>query len=118
VKPYAQVARDFGQALVDGDYEAAYGLLSPHLQQSWTPQALERELFAMFSGYAPESVPEELHFEEEDPFVMTQWPDRQPDDLGWAYVGIHGEGFVEAVTVIVAQVDGRALIRHLEWGRP
>jgi hypothetical protein len=49
---------------------------------------------------------------------MTGWKVREPADIGWAYVGISGAGFTEAVSVIVASEGGRYAIRELEWGRP
>lgn len=50
--------------------------------------------------------------------VMAFWPSKQPGDIGWAYVAISGEGFSEAVTVVVSRVNGSLLIRDIEWGRP
>ena len=49
---------------------------------------------------------------------MDYWPDKQPRDIGWAYAAIWGEGFSEAVTVTVAEEEGKEVIRVLEWGRP
>ena len=49
---------------------------------------------------------------------MIGWEVREPADTGWAYVAISGEGFNEAVSVIVASEGGRYAIRRLEWGRP
>ncbi len=47
--------------------------------------------------------------------TLTGWPDRQPDDLGWAYAAISGATFSEAVAGVVTK---EGLIRQLEWGRP
>jgi hypothetical protein len=49
---------------------------------------------------------------------MDDWPARQSQDIGWAYVSITGAGFIEAVTVVVAEENGAAKIREIEWGRP
>ena len=49
---------------------------------------------------------------------MREWPTRQDPDIGWAYVAICGEGFNEAVSVIVSEEGGQAVIRNIEWGRP
>jgi hypothetical protein len=49
---------------------------------------------------------------------MEEWPRKRPGDIGWVYVGIEGDDFIEAVTVVVADVDGALLIREVEWGRP
>ena len=58
-----------------------------------------------------------MHFEPESG-EMFDWPHKQPGDIGWAYVSISGEHFNEAVTCVVAAVNGHNLIRELEWGRP
>jgi hypothetical protein len=50
--------------------------------------------------------------------AMETWPDKQPADVGWVYVGIGGDVYSEAVTVIVTREDGRLKIRAVEWGRP
>jgi hypothetical protein len=69
----------------------------------------------MFEGYS-DGKPQRIHFDEE--FANEDWPGKLPGDLGYAYVGIEGEDFVEAVTVTVANVEGKHLIRDIEWGRP
>lgn len=50
--------------------------------------------------------------------TMTTWPDKQPADLGWAYVSIGGEVYSEAVTVVVTSESGEPKIREVEFGRP
>jgi len=69
----------------------------------------------MFEGYAS-GPPTAIKFDDE--FSLLDWPSRQPGDVGWAYVGIVGHGFVEAVSVTVTEVDGSKFIREIEWGRP
>jgi hypothetical protein len=113
--PYAEVAVAFASALVDGDFVRAHQLLTPEVQRELTQEALRENLYAMFRGYS-ESEPTTIHFDEN--FQMENWPDKRPGDVGWAYVGILGDDFVEAVTVIVADVEGKLLIRDIEWGRP
>ena len=46
--------------------------------------------------------------------VLDHWPDKQPGDIGWAYAAMSGEGFSEAVTVVVADENGKAVIRQIE----
>ena len=113
--PHGKAAVEFASALVAGDYEGARRLLAPDLRGQMTPEELRNELFAMFEGYS-QGKPERIHYDEE--FAHDDWPGKKPGDLGWVYVSIEGEGFVEAVTVIVADVDGEPLIREIEWGRP
>ena len=63
------------------------------------------------------------YFESPPTFVqvmeaMTEWPDKKPHDVGWAYAAIAGDGGSEAVTVVVSSEGGHHLIRSVEWGRP
>ena len=48
----------------------------------------------------------------------TGMPDMHPQDVGWVYVSIGGDGFGEAITVTVTQEQDEMKIRTLEWGRP
>jgi hypothetical protein len=113
--PYGEVAIAFASALADGEFARAQGLLAPELRTRLTPAVLSEELHAMYSGYA-DGEPTGIHYDEQ--FFMTEWPAKEPLDVGWAYVSITGEAIVEAVTVIVAEIDGALLIRAVEWGRP
>jgi hypothetical protein len=115
MKPYAEVGVEFATALVNGDFARAHGLLAPELRAQLTPDGLRERLYRMFRGYS-DGEPREVWFDEE--FQMDDWPDKRTDDVGWAYVSITGDNFVEAVTVIVAKVDGGLFIRNIEWGRP
>jgi len=115
VTPHAKVAVAFASALVDGDFERAHALLAPALQQQFTPDALRENFVDMFRGYARGNA-KSVTFDEQ--FSFENWPAKLPGDLGWAYVGIIGDDFVEGVAVTVADVEGRQLIRHIEWGRP
>lgn len=113
-KRYEQVAIDFASALVDRKFAHAHELLTPDLKREMTPEMLLEALNGM-CAYSP-GRPKRIHFDPQH--SMESWPDKEPGDLGWVYIGILGDDFVEAVTVIVAEVDGRALIREIEWGRP
>jgi len=113
--PYASTAVAFASALVDADFDRAHSLLTPGLRADLTPADLRDRLHQMFSGYA-DGAPVRFHFDEE--FCLEEWPDKQTGDVGWAYVSVEGEDFVEAVSVVVASVDGALLIRNIEWGRP
>jgi hypothetical protein len=113
--PYAEVAVAFASALVDGDFARAESLLTPDLRQQLSREVLREKLYAMFRGYA-EGEPRRALFDEE--FQLEEWRRKRPGDIGWVYVGIEGEDFLEAVNVVVASVEGRLLIRQVEWGRP
>jgi hypothetical protein len=112
---HAKFAAAFASALVEGDYARAHALLAPPLQQQFTPATLRENLYAMFRLYAS-GEPKNILFDEE--FAQTDWPGKLPNDVGWAYVGIEGDDFLEAVTVTIADIDGNHLIRDIIWGRP
>ena len=114
VKPYAEIAIAFASALVEGDFLRANTLLAPDLRRKLSPDALRERLYAMFRGYA-DGGPRSIQF---DNGQLDDWPAKLPGDVGWAYVGIIGDDFIEAVNVIVADIDGKLLIRQVEWGRP
>jgi hypothetical protein len=115
LKRHEQVAVDFASALVAGQFARAQEFLTPALRREWSPERLRESLFGMFSGYA-QGKPRRIHFEPD--FSHDDWPDKRQGDLGWVYVAIEGDDFNEAVAVIVTEVDGNALIREIEWGRP
>jgi len=116
VARFADLALKFAQALVDANFDAAFALLAPEARRELPPEALRSSLLSMYMGYAPEDTPRSAVLEEG--FASTNWPGKRPGDLGCAYVSICGEEFVEALTVTVAIIDGRALIRDVQWGRP
>ena len=101
--------------LVEKDFARAEALLTPELRQELTRDALWARLYGMFRGYS-ESKPRSIHFDEKG--QMEEWPGKRRGDIGWAYVSIEGDDFVEAVRVVVSAVGGKPLIREVEWGRP
>src|SRR5215831_5596720 len=113
--PYGEIAVAFASALAKGDFAVAHELLAPEFRTRLTPAVLSEELHAMFQSYA-DGEPTGIHYDEQ--FFMTDWPAKEAHDVGWAYVSIVGDSFVEAVTVIIADFDGTLLIREIEWGRP
>lgn len=112
---YSKIATNFASALVEGDLELAYSFLTPKLQQEISPGAVQAEFEAMYSGYS-DNEPTHIHFDPQ--FTMTDWPGKQPNDVGWVYVSIMGEDFVEAVAVVISEIEGELLISYIEWGRP
>jgi len=90
-------------------------LLTPELRVALSPTALREELREMYDGYA-KGPATQIQYDEQ--FSMTDWLAKKPGDVGWAYVGIIGADFVEAVTVVVHETDGMLLISQIEWGRP
>ena len=113
--PHAKVAIEFASALVEKDFARAEALLTPELRQELTREVLRARLYGMFRGYS-ESEPRSIRFDEKG--QMEEWPGKQRGDIGWAYVSIEGDDFVEAVGVVVSAVGDKRLIREVKWGRP
>lgn len=111
----SKIATDFASALLGGDYNLAHSFLTPELQQHFSAEELGQEFHAMYSGYA-EGKPTHIVFDPRS--TMTDWPDKHPNDVGWAYVSIVGDDFVEAVAVVITEFEGDLLISEIEWGRP
>lgn len=110
-----KIALDFAQALVDGEFEFASSLLVPEIRQVMTPEQLRLDYEGMIGMYLNPASAQVIF----DPqFTMTDWPGRRPNDVGWVYVSIVGDDFVEAVSVILAEQDEVLLIREIDWGRP
>jgi hypothetical protein len=107
-----QVAAEFARALASNHYDQAHSFLSASLGSMTPVAALRREYEAM-TGYGGGPATDVRVI-----IVLDYWPDKLPGDIGWAYAAISGVGFSEAVTVIVARENGKAVIRQLEWGRP
>jgi hypothetical protein len=84
-------------ATLSGDFAHAHALLAPELRTQFTPEALRERLYRMFR-YS-DGEPQSVRFDKQA--QMDDWPDKREDDVGWAYVGLEGDGFLEAVTVIV-----------------
>lgn len=102
----------FAQALTEKRYADAHAQLTAAQQKLWPPDKLARQYEEMTSyGSGPAKVDGHSEF-------LDSWPERQSQDMGWAYISISGSDFAEAVTVIVSDENGIPKIRHLEWGRP
>lgn len=111
-RPHGRIAVQFASALIAGRYDEACALLTAAARDTWPPSVLQKAYEDMVSYF--ETPPHTAQAIE----VMTDWPDRRPDDIGWAYASIEGDGEAEAVTVIVAMDEGASRIREIEWGRP
>jgi len=115
MKMYERIAIDFARAMVDANWEGACRFLTPELQVHLPPPKLAEQFTSMYAGYADGPVTS-IHFDPQ--FSMEAWPAKEPGDIGWAYVSLEGDGFVEAITVVVARVGNALAIRSIEWGRP
>jgi hypothetical protein len=110
--PFAELALAFAQALVAEDYDAAQAMLADDLRATLDARTLGARY-------------EDLIGEGDGPPIdvsvvstLTQWPEREAGDLGWACVGIAGDDYVEGIAVVVARQGATAKIRAIEWGRP
>ncbi|MEM7712188.1 MAG: hypothetical protein AAF349_01110 [Cyanobacteria bacterium P01_A01_bin.68] len=106
------VGNAFANALVAGEYDVAYNMLSTSLQAELSSPELKESFESMirYGRSAPNYV--------EVMSVLNDWSDKQPSDIGWAYVAICGDGFSEAVSVVVTQEETKTVISDIDWGRP
>lgn len=104
---HGKLALEFANALVSGDYSFARSLI--HLSEEVD---LEAEFMEMIEyGDGPVTNVEVMN-------EMVSWPASQDDGIGWAYVALVGEGFSEALAVVVSKLNGSVKITDIEWGRP
>ena len=110
--PHGRIALEFAQALIADEFDQAHEMLSSEAKARWDVTAL-RDAYRNMTEYfeAPPNLAQVME-------VMTEWPDKQPGDVGWAYAAIAGEGESEAVTVVISSEGGKHLVRNVEWGRP
>jgi hypothetical protein len=111
-----ELAQGFGNYLTQADYNLAYALLSPELQQKYSPQTLRQTVEEMISyGSGPINTAVVMQ-----DCLLTEWqyPLMETNDVVWLYVSLEGEDFLEAVSVIIRQQEEKLAIRWLEWGRP
>lgn len=114
MKHAVQLAERFGHAIVRRDFRSAHTLLAADAQKRHSAADLEAEVDDMIE-YAEEPLTKAVVLED---LTMADWPDKQIGDLGWVYVSLEGEGFGEAVTIVVTETPNGPRIRELEWGRP
>ena len=107
-----QLALTFTELLAARDYATAYDLTA----QEYRWQITLAELQAAFEEIVP------LDWGDIGPLeigqTLTDWPGKQPADLGWVYVSIGGDIYSEAITVIITLENGHPKIREIEFGRP
>ena len=109
---HENLALKFANALVKGEFEVAHSMLSSTLREKMSIEDLSCDYEEMIE-YGTGPVTETIATLE-----MQDYPDRQNNDLGWAYISMSGEDFSEAVAVTVCEEDNSKKIRELEWGRP
>jgi hypothetical protein len=109
---YRRVALEFAQALAARDYARAHAMASAAYRKRVTVDQLRAAFEAIVPPDWGRIGPIEVGQ------TLASWPDKQPADLGWAYVSIGGDAYSEAVVVVVTAEGGAARIREVEFGRP
>jgi hypothetical protein len=110
---FKDVANQFASALVKGDYSLAQSHLAEPIKSEHPPDKLQ-ELYTGMLAYINGAVAETTEVVE----TMTDWPNKQSQDIGWAYVAINGQTFSEGVTLTFIDTGGHPQIREVIWGRP
>jgi hypothetical protein len=107
---FETMASSFAVALKERRFSDAHQLLCASRQAELSADEIQRLIESVVQTDRVEHV--------EVIETLTTWPDKQADDVGWAYVAMSGKDFSEAVTVVVCGEQGRLCIRDVVWGRP
>lgn len=110
--PHTRLAVAFATELAHGRFAQAHGMLGSELRERMSAAQLARDYLQMIEyGEGPPTTIEAVT-------AMSTWPDKQPGDREWVYVAMMNDTFSEAVTVVIAEEEGRLVVRSIEWGRP
>jgi hypothetical protein len=109
---YKEFSAQFGSALTKKNFVLAHSMLCQSLQEKLSPEDLKQEFESMIS-YG-EGLSEKVDVMES----FEDWPAKQQNDTGWAYVAITGQNFSEAVSLTINIENGQTRVRDIEWGRP
>ena len=112
MRDYHSVGLDFAAALARRDYTTAYAMTSSAYRRSTTIDEMRLAFETIVPTDWPTVGPIEVGY------TMEAWPDKQPSDVGWAYISIGGDGYSEAVVAVVALEADTLKIRSVEFGRP
>jgi hypothetical protein len=102
----------FANFLTKGNFKAAHKMLSAAEKEMYSSGDLKESFQEMFEGEEGLSLVVELIN------TMTDWPDRQDSDLGWAYVSISDDNYSEGISAVITREGNATKIRDIEWGRP
>jgi len=111
---YTETAKQFCDLIVNLDYVGAHALLTNELKAEQSPSDLKKIVERMIA-YARKPLTEVQVMED---FILEDWPDKLDGDVASVYVALSGEGYSEAVNMILVKSGDGFLIRDLEWGRP
>ena len=92
---YTQLALAFANALMNGEFNKAYGFLSKHLKTEYSPELLEQTYQNMVSYFL--KPPRYCHVE----VLMDDWayPSKENSDLVWIYISINANTDGQAITI-------------------
>jgi hypothetical protein len=106
------VALEFTTALLHRDFGRAYAMTSQEYQRGTSVEQMRAGFEAIVPTAWRTTAPPEVTQ------TLANWPDKRASDVHWAYVGISGDAYSEAVTVVVMLEDDTLRIRTVEFGRP
>ena len=109
---YTQVALAFTRALASRYYPAAYAMTSKQYRQDTSLEAMASAFEAIVPTDWGTADPIDVGL------TMEDWPGKLAPDVGWVYVGIGGDVYSEAVTVVITLEDEELRVRTVEFGRP
>lgn len=108
--PIGQLAQQFAQALADQNFTQATSYIAEAAKEKYSAENLQQAYLAMVDYGDSLTV-----YDVEALEYLEEWPEKQRADLCWIYVAIAGDGFGEAVSLVLTQTQK---IRDIEWGRP
>ena len=109
---YGRLGVAFAEALSGEDFQRAYAMLSPSLQEHSSLDEMICEFRSMIEygdGPVMDVTPEEGY---------TSYPDKPVEDIGGVYVSLRGDGFLEGILVFVCRESDGPRIREVQWRRP
>ena len=112
--PEQAIVLEFARILATGDFEAAQALCARAYTTKYTAQHLRKSFNQII---ADDSGPVSVEVLED---VLTDWPGKQPQDIGWMYASLEGEvyPYSEGLYVLVTREDGVLRVGNVTFGRP
>jgi hypothetical protein len=113
--PHGAVALAFAEAVAKNQYDPAYSMLSETLQTSTSANQIADDYAAMIGWYEcpPENLPELEIIK-----VSDEQSSRLENGMEWVYVSMSNDYYCEAVSVVIAEEQGKKVICEIDWGRP
>jgi hypothetical protein len=104
----------FANYIFQGQFIIASKIIVPEKKSEMNSDWLESEYSEIIEyGDNPPDHIEVMVFDS-----MHEWASKEENDIGWVYVAIAGVGYSEAVALVFSNINSKAFIRNIEWGRP